>query len=204
MHFQSNPTTGDRRTSGSAASLIGIEAAIEKKDSASLATAIDRLKCAYAMVFGFGGLPLLYMGDELGMLNDKSFLKNSAKAEDNRWIHRPEMDWSLVKSASKGKGVEGQVDKAIRSLISARKSLQSLHAATTTEVFTTNNPAVVIFRREHAAGNLIQIYNLSEYPQKVSMHSIASGKLTEVISGEKIDIYEDMKIPAYAAWWLLP
>ena len=204
VHFQSNPTTGDRRTSGSAASLIGIEAAIERNDAASLATAIDRLKCAYAMVFGFGGLPLLYMGDELGMLNDKSFLRNPAKAEDNRWIHRPAMDWSLAKSASKGSGIAGQVDRAIRSLIAARKSLPSLHAATTTEVFTTNNPAVVIFRRSHAAGNLIQLYNLSEDSQRVNMQSIASGKLREIISGEEIHIQEEMKIPAYAAWWLLP
>ncbi len=202
IHFQSNPETGDRRTSGSAASLTGIEAALEKKDSAFLATAIDRFKCAYAMVFGFGGLPLLYMGDELGMLNDKSYLKDSAKAEDNRWIHRPEMDWSLVKSAEKGRGVEGEINKAIRSLIRARKSLPSLHAATPTDVFTTNNPAVVIFRRKHAAGNLIQIYNLSEQAQKVSMHMIASGNLLEVISGERLHIYEEMTVPAYAAWWL--
>lgn len=202
VHFQSNPTTGDRRTSGSAASLIGIQAAIEKKDAPSLQTAIDRLKCAYAMVFGFGGLPLLYMGDELGMVNDMSFLKNPSKAEDNRWIHRPEMDWSLAKSAEKGKGVEGQVDKAIRSLITARKSLASLHAATSTEVFTTNNPSVIIFRRRHASGNLVQVYNLSENIQRASMHGIASGKLLEVISGEHLHIYEEIEVPAYAAWWL--
>lgn len=202
VHFQSNPETGDRRTSGSAASLTGIEAALEKKDSAFLATAIDRFKCAYAMVFGFGGLPLLYMGDELGMLNDKSYLNDPAKAEDNRWIHRPEMDWSLVKSAEKGRGVEGEINKAIRSLIRARKLMPSLHAATSTEVFTTNNPAVIIFRRKHAAGNLIQIYNLSERAQKVSMHMIASGNLLEVISGERLHIYEEMTVPAYAAWWL--
>lgn len=202
VHFQSNPTTGDRRTSGSTASLIGIEAALEKKDEPALVTAIERMMCAYAMVFGFGGLPLLYMGDELGLLNDVSYLKNPAKAEDNRWIHRPEMDWSLVKSAAKGKGVEGKVDAAIRSLITARKSLASLHAATPTEVFTTNNPAVIIFRRRHASGDLIQIYNLSESSQKVSMRSIASGKLLEVISGEYLHIYEEMIIPAYAAWWL--
>lgn len=202
VHFQSNPATGDRRTSGSTASLIGIEAAIEKKDAAFLATAIDCYKCAYAMVFGFGGLPLIYMGDELGMVNDKSYLMDSAKAEDNRWIHRPEMDWSLVKSADKGRGVEGEINRAIRSLIRARKSLPSLHASTSTEVFTTNNPSVIVFRRKHASGNLIQIYNLSEHSQKVSMHGIASGNLREVISGERLHIYEDMSIPAYAAWWL--
>ncbi len=202
VHFQSNPTTGDRRTSGSAASLIGIEAALEKKDPLALQGAIDRLKCAYAMVFGFGGLPLLYMGDEIAMLNDHSYLKNAAKAEDNRWIHRPEMDWSLVKSAEKGRGVEGQVDQAIRSLIRARKASPSLHSSTATEVFTTNNPAVIIFRRRHASGNLVQLYNLSEREQGVSMHGIASGNLLECISGERLHIYEEMVIPPYAAWWL--
>lgn len=202
VHFQSNPATGDRRTSGSAASLIGIEAALEGKDSASLATAIARLRCAYAMVFGFGGLPLLYMGDELGMLNDPTFLKDPSKAEDNRWIHRPAMDWSLAKSAEKGRGVEGEVNREIRALISARKSLASLHASVTSEVFTTNNPAVLVFARRHASGNLVQIYNLSESPQKVSMHGIASGKLRDAITGEFLHIYEEMVIPPYAAWWL--
>mgnify|MGYP006286047549 FL=1 len=61
VHFQSNPLTGDRRTSGSAASLIGIERAIANKDAADLSTAINRLICAYAIVFGFGGIPLLYL-----------------------------------------------------------------------------------------------------------------------------------------------
>lgn len=36
------------------------------------------------MVFGFSGLPLLYMGDELGMLNDPSYLADAAKSDDNR------------------------------------------------------------------------------------------------------------------------
>jgi glycosidase len=107
-----------------------------------------------------------------------------------------------VKSAAKKKGVESAINESIRALIAARKSLHSLHASTTTEVFTTNNPSVVIFRRKHASGNLIQLYNLSEHQQKISMHGIASGKLFEVISGEYLHIYEEMQIPAYATWWL--
>jgi hypothetical protein len=60
----------------------------------------------------------------------------------------------------------------------------------------------VIFRRKHAAGNLVQIYNLSESPQRINMHGIASGKLREIITGEFLHIYEEMVIPAYASWWL--
>ena len=201
VHFQSNPTTGDRRTSGSAASLIGIEAALERKDVASLKTAIDRLICGYAMVLGFGGIPLIYMGDEIGLINDKSFSKNPTKADDNRWIHRPEMDWSLVKSAVNGKGVEGQVYQAFGKLISARKSLASLHAATPAKVFVTDNPAVLVFERNHAAGRLVEIYNLSEQTQRAHIDFVQAGTYKEKISGIDIALESTTSIPPYASWW---
>lgn len=201
VHFQSNPTTGDRRTSGSAASLIGIEAALERRDELSLKTAIDRLICAYAMVFGFGGIPLIYMGDEIGLLNDNSFAKNPTKSEDNRWIHRPEMDWSKVKSAVNGKGVEGQVYAAFKRLITARKSLASLHAATPTDVYVTDNPAILIFDRKHAAGRLIEIYNLSEATQQAKLDFMVPGIYKEKISGIEIAISSSTSIPPYASWW---
>ena len=201
VHFQSNPTTGDKRTSGSAASLAGIEMALEKKDSASLATAIDRLICAYAMIFGFGGIPLLYMGDELGMLNDRSYLKDPTKAEDSRWIHRPKMNWEMAERAKKGSSVEAQVFARIVKLIHTRKSLPSLHAAVSTEVFTPSNSAILIFRRKHSAGEMVQIYNLSEQSQGFDSHGILSGMQIEHISGEKCEIKGWIQVPAYATWW---
>ncbi len=204
VHFQSNPLTGDRRTSGSAASLVGIEAALEKKDSASLKTAIDRLICAYAMVFGFGGIPLLYMGDELGMLNDKSFLKDPNKADDNRWIHRPKMDWNLAKKAKTGSGVEAKVYSAMSNLIKARKNLPSLHSAVSTEVFTPGNSALLVFRRKHAAGTLVQIYNLSEQVQGFDSYHLLGGEHIEHLSGKTMNISGWIQVPPYAAWWLTP
>ena len=155
MHFQSNPETGDRRTSGSAASLIGIEAAVAAGDDAALDTAVDRLLCAYAMVFGFGGLPLLYMGDELGLLNDHSYLADPQKAADNRWVHRPAMDWGST--AAHADGIAGRMFRAISGLIRSRKELPALHASVTTEAFAADDPAVLVFRRRHAAGSIVQV-----------------------------------------------
>ena len=71
--FQENLATGDRRISGTAASLIGIESALTSGDEAHLDLAIRRLLLAYHLVLGFGGLPLLYMGDELALRNDYDF-----------------------------------------------------------------------------------------------------------------------------------
>ena len=91
--FQENLATGDRRISGTAASLAGIEAALDSGDDAHLDLAIRRLLLAYQIVLGFGGLPLIYMGDELGLRNDYDFADDPEHADDNRWVHRPPMPW---------------------------------------------------------------------------------------------------------------
>jgi amylosucrase len=82
--FQVNEATGDSRISGTAASLCGIEAALEANDSAALDAGLRRLDLLYAFAFSYGGVPLIYMGDELALLNDLSFVTNSEHAADNR------------------------------------------------------------------------------------------------------------------------
>jgi amylosucrase len=202
VHFQSNPLTGDRRTSGSAASLVGIQRALENKDPAELNTAINRLICAYAIVFGFGGIPLLYMGDELGMLNDESYKNDPAKADDNRWIHRPKMDWDLAKQAESGEGLAGRVFAAFNNLIAARKSLASIHANVTAETDTQCDGALLIIRRKHAAGLLTEIYNLSEKTQYLNTTDVAFGERKEAISGRTMHFAGQVAVPPYAAWWI--
>jgi amylosucrase len=205
MHFQSNPETGDRRTSGSAASLAGLEAALDLDDPAALDVPIARLTCAYAMVFGFGGLPLLYMGDELGMLNDHAYLDDPAKAADNRWVHRPAMDWSVAEGHTSAGDAADRVFRAITGLIRARKALPALHASVATDVFTADNPAVLVFRRRHAAGSIVQVYNLSDHPQSFPagvLWPLAGEELDEHVSGGTILRTDMLTIPPYGAWWL--
>lgn len=55
--FQDNPRTGDCRISGTAASLAGIEAEGE--------FAIKRILLLQSLAFSTGGIPLLYLGDEV-------------------------------------------------------------------------------------------------------------------------------------------
>ena len=63
--FSTNPDIGDERTVGSAAALCGITAARASGDEEALELGIRRLLLAYGVVLGFGGIPLLYMGDEI-------------------------------------------------------------------------------------------------------------------------------------------
>ena len=79
--FQENPKTGDARVAGTTASLAGVEAGD--------AGGVDRVLLAHAIALSTGGIPLLYLGDEVAQLNDYSYADDPAKAGDSRWVHRP-------------------------------------------------------------------------------------------------------------------
>jgi amylosucrase len=57
---------------------------------------LRRIWLAHALLLAFDGLPLLYMGDELALLNDWRYREDPALADDNRWLHRPAMDWAAA------------------------------------------------------------------------------------------------------------
>lgn len=206
-HFQVNPATGDARTSGSAASLAGVEAALESGDEAALALAIDRVLCGYAMVLGFGGLPLLYMGDELGLLNDVGYLDDPAKAADNRWMHRPAMPWQVAAQRHDESTVAGRVYHGFQRLIAARKRLPALHAGTAPEVFTAKDPAVVVFRRRHPAGDIVEVYNLADEPRSIehsALWPLGGHSVTDAISGHVYPLsLWTTTVPAHGYLWLV-
>ena len=41
---------------------------------------VDLILLLHSMIMSFGGIPLLYYGDEIGMLNDFSYMDDEAKA----------------------------------------------------------------------------------------------------------------------------
>ncbi len=92
QRFGENPESGDARIAGSLASLVGLEAAMERGDAAEIDLAIDRILMLHAVIMSFNGIPLLYYGDELGTFNDDSYLEDPHRSSDARWLHRPRLD----------------------------------------------------------------------------------------------------------------
>ncbi len=208
-HFQANEQTGDRRTSGTAASMAGVERALESRDEGLLHLALDRLHCVYAMVYGFGGIPLLFMGDELALLNDYGFTSVPEHADDNRWMHRPAMPWSLANSRHDAATVHGTVFSAMQRLGRARGQLPQLHAATQTQVLVPHDPAIVLFVRQHAAGVYVGVFNISDswrtfpggYLRDLGLGG-HSARAFEHLQGQQLALLDEISIPPYAAWWL--
>jgi len=163
--FQENLQTGDRRISGTAASLIGIEAALANGDEAHLELAVRRYLLAYQIVLGFGGLPLLYMGDELALANYYQYADDSEHADDNRWVHRPPMPWDRAERRNVPGTLEHRVWHAIRDSITVREALPSMDASVETEISDPVNPAVLVFVRRYATQTMVGVYNMSSDPQ---------------------------------------
>ena len=162
--FQYNHATGDRRISGSFASLAGLEAALEKRDETLVQHAIERILLGHALICGFGGLPLLYMGDEIGLRNDYHYLDDSDHATDNRWLHRPYMDWDAAAKRFLVGSVENRLFEGLLKILRARKRTPQLHASYPTEVLDVH-PHLLVTLRRHPLGPTLAAYNFTEHHQ---------------------------------------
>ena len=124
--FGVNQKTQDARISGTLASLCGLEKAVNNNNAQQITTAINRIILMQAMSFFIGGLPMLFYGDELGYTNDYSYLNDPAKSYDNRWMHRPIIDWEKNKLVEEPGTIEHRIFSATRQLNQIRKSLPLL------------------------------------------------------------------------------
>ncbi len=159
--FQANPDTGDRRISGTAASLAGLEAASASGDAEAVRTAVDRLLLAHAVVLGWGGVPVIWSGDELGQPNDPHWADEPGHEADNRWAHRPRLDWGAAARRADPTTVEGRVFAGLRHLAAVRAGLAHLDAAVAAEVLPVDDPGVLAVLRRHPLGPLVGLYNVT-------------------------------------------
>jgi amylosucrase len=171
--FQPDPHTGEARTSGSAASLAGLESA---PDEVAVELAIRRVLLLYALAFAHGGLPLIYMGDELGLLNDPA----GREDPDNRWMHRPFMDWAAAERRHDPATVEGRLWAGLRRLVAARRSTPAIHVQGRSEARWTGNDHVFALWREQAGERLLVVANFTADRQRVVLDVPVTDAAAEV------------------------
>jgi amylosucrase len=204
--FQFNPKTGDRRISGSLASLAGLESALEAEDEILIDLAIGRILLLHNMILAFGGIPLLYMGDEIGLLNDSTYLDDEDLTGDNRWMHRPAMDWYLAEHRVDVETVSGRIFQGLTRLVRARKRTASLHAQAPVFPVWTHNEQVFGLLRESPRGRLLALANFSRTEQAISPHRLMEmgfdGPLINQIDGRSIAIWPELRLAPYEAVWL--
>jgi amylosucrase len=184
--FQENEATGDARISGSAAALCGIQDALERGDDAALEAGIRRLELLYSVAYAWGGIPLLYMGDELALVNDTGYLADPERAADNRWMHRPAMDWAAAARRGDPTTVEGRVFGRLQQLGAVRRSLVALRADGSQSLLDCGNDTVLAWQRRHPRGGaFVGVANFSPDPQEVTADAVTGfGSFAPVLASD--------------------
>ena len=211
--FAKNEKTGDARISGTLASLIGLESAIESGNEHAIDEAINIILLLNAIILSFGGNPLLYYCDEIGTLNDYSYQEDEHKLQDSRWIHRPSIDWQKAELRNQPGTVENRIFTALKKLIAVRKEVPAFADFNSRELLEVDNPhllAYAHFDHLHASSRVLVVGNFDAVPQHLDLEKLRRmgffklGNVRDLCTGETPPIFNDqLAIPAYGFYWLV-
>ena len=204
--FQVNPATGDKRISGSFAALCGLEKAEAEGDVAGVEMAVQRILMGHALIASFGGIPLVYMGDELALPNDYSYLHRPDHAHDSRWIHRPAMDWARAEARHDGGTAAARVYWGVRRILARRRAVAGLHGAYGTRILHPEAAGVFAFLRDAPTGPLLCLFNFTEQWQHINeawARAQGVSRMQDLLSDHPVETYHgNIALPPYARVWL--
>lgn len=208
--FMYNPKNGDGRITGSAASLLGLEKGLAQKNQALIKISVDKILMLHAIILSYGGIPMIYAGDEIGMLNDYSYLKNKDLRDDSRWANRPFQDWETVSELDKVDTPQTQIFNALKRLVKIRRNTPAFADKNNLVLHPNPNPHIFMFERTNDSGkDVLVICNFDEAIHMIevgilsSMGYMSGGKLKDLVSGKNIILKSGLlEIKPYQIFWL--
>lgn len=195
--FQDNPRTGDCRIAGTTASLAGLEAGD--------AGAVDRILLAHAVVLSTGGIPLLYLGDEVGQLNDYGALEEPGHGEDTRWVNRPRYPAAAYARRLDPGTDEGRIHLGLRHLLEVRRRTPAF-AGNRLVPFDAHDPHLLAYQRPEpdGLGLVLVVANVADDPRTVAALTLSGlpPVAEDLLGGGVRDLREDLVVPAHGVVWL--
>lgn len=204
--FQHNPVDGDRRISGTAAGLVGLEAA--EATGAGVPAATAALRLAHALVIGYGGIPVLWSGDELGQPGDPDWAREPGHGADNRWVHRPRLDPDRAAQRHDPATVPGRVHADLVHLLRTRAALPHLHSSVETRIGPVDDPGLLITLRDHPVGRFVGLHNVTPetrwWPAR-RVEELGAADLVDALTARPPTRGDDgaVEVPAYGVLWLV-
>ena len=179
--FQARPGAAPS-TVGMLASLVG----------GAGAAAEARYRLLLGTLLALPGMPMLYMGDEIGLENHV----DPADPGDARWLHRPPMDWVRADAATAGIGAGAGRLAVTRALIGARGRRTALNAKAATIVHPADGP---MLRIERGSGTdaVLLIANFGDAPHGWDAPDGWDGALVDAVDGRPVPAM----LPGLAMVW---
>lgn len=194
--FQENPKTGDARVAGTTASLAGVEALDDGGE--------DRVVLAHAIAMSTGGVPLLYLGDEVAQLNDYSYADVPEHAGDSRWANRPSRPRAAYDQRRDPSTTAGRIFARLTELIRVRKGTPELEGNTLV-AFRTPEPSVLAyFRQGSGDARVLVLANVGDHPVRIDDVTLSGLKPTahDLVGDRQVDLAGGLELPAHGFLWL--
>ncbi len=205
LPFQANPKTGDARISGTCASLAGLQKALNKETAREVDLAIQRILLIHNIIITIGGIPLIYLGDEVGMLNDYGYQKDPAKTEDSRWVHRLPADPQRYAQRHDPNTIPGRIYQGLKSLIKRRKE-EPLLSGNAPNFIDCGNPHVFGFIQKNETRQILLLNNFSDHPQTVPQNKLRlcglRKEFVNELDGVTYPLMEDLTLKPFQFMWL--
>ena len=178
--FQASDANAVHGTNGMSSALTGFASANTPHE---LELAQRRLLLLYGVSFCFGGMPLIYMGDEIAQANNENYINVPEYANDSRWLQRPFLDQAAFHARHDTATQSGNLFAKLCHLLERRRSLPMLAAATPIKVLRHRNSALLTFVRtgstststntSNANDALLFIGNFSDQPQTLLLNQLS-------------------------------
>jgi amylosucrase len=206
LPFQENPATGDARISGTCASLAGLEKALAVETGMEVDLALRRILLIHSVILSIGGIPLIYLGDEIATVNDYSYRADPDKVNDSRWVHRPAANWEKYTRRNDENSLEGWIYTRLRKLIELRKSTPAL-GGQETEIINIDNSHVFAYIRYDGTQRVLVLANFKEEALFIDFNELRLYGLgysfIDLVSGNPIAEGKGLVLEPYQFVWLV-
>jgi amylosucrase len=134
------------------------------------------------------------------------------KAKDNRWIHRPRMNWEKAELRQRHGTIEQRIFSGLQKMIAVRKSTPAFADYNNRILLDTANPHLFAFMRLNpfvSGDNILVVGNFDTSPQSLTLSDLGNrdqfehSQLRDLYSGEAPKQFNDqLVVPPYRFYWL--
>ena len=200
LPFQEKPETGEARISGTSASLCGLEKLTDESDPIEIDLAVRRILLLHGIILTIGGIPLLYLGDEIGTLNNYTYVESPEKDGDSRWVHRSAFNNERALKRRDSSSIPGQIYLGLLKLIQIRQHNRAFSNGET-EIIDTGNDCIFGYFRSYQEQNVLVLANFSDRQQEIiakRLRLLGMRKiLTDLVAGKSISAVHKLVLEPY-------
>lgn len=180
---------------GTTASLAGVDTDDPHGEARSI--------LAHALALSVPGIPMLWLGDEVGQLDDPTYLEDPERRDDERWLHRGQKPRDRYATRTDAATSAGRIFTAITKLIAVRHTTPEFDG-TRLIGFDVPGDAVVAFQRPGDDDVVLVLANVAASAASVPAVTLSGFEPVahDLVEGVDVDLADGIELPPCGFRWV--